>query len=269
MNSLYQNLATCGVSGFHYVVGILVPVARCLTDHLQSNSPLELLSTINDFLRLHAFPPPVSLRVGREGDIETSTDVFIQLKLYGGRSLVASLFDSPGDRKRQVVNNIFDSFPDSKFILIGDSGEQDLELYASLAIDRPRRVLAVIIRDVTSCRALELRQLPLTARRTPSRQSSASSVQSFESIRGSGLGNPVNSRGQDGQDADSFSTALHEMQDLTSAQEKILKRAAHWDERVLLAQHTIPGHIPLIFFEHTFEVEEQIVQLARAGLNIT
>jgi hypothetical protein len=76
-------------------------------------------------------------------------------------------------------------------------------------------------------------------------------------------------RGQADHNTDSFSVALHEIQDLTSAQEKILKRAAHWDERVSLAQQTIPGHIPLIFFEHTSEVEEQIVQLARAGLNIT
>jgi len=28
---------------------------------------------------------------------------------------------------------VLDSFPDSKFFLIGDSGEQDLELYAEYA----------------------------------------------------------------------------------------------------------------------------------------
>lgn len=43
---------------------------------------------------------------------------------------------------------VLDGFPDSKFILIGDSGEQDLELYASIAMERPQQILAVFIRDV-------------------------------------------------------------------------------------------------------------------------
>lgn len=44
--------------------------------------------------------------------------------------------------------DVLDGFPDSKFILIGDSGEQDLELYASIAMERPQQILAVFIRDV-------------------------------------------------------------------------------------------------------------------------
>lgn len=37
-----------------------------------------------------------------------------------------------------------------RFILVGDSGEQDLELYASLAAQFPQQVLAIYIRDVTT-----------------------------------------------------------------------------------------------------------------------
>ncbi len=43
--------------------------------------------------------------------------------------------------------DILNNFPECQFILIGDSGEQDLELYASLAKSRPEQILAIFIRD--------------------------------------------------------------------------------------------------------------------------
>jgi len=46
------------------------------------------------------------------------------------------------------VIDILESFPESQFILVGDSGEQDLELYASISVERPHQVLGVFIRDV-------------------------------------------------------------------------------------------------------------------------
>jgi phosphatidate phosphatase APP1 len=54
----------------------------------------------------------------------------IKLKSYAGRSLLTGLLSTPAARKRAGVVDILDAFLDSKFILIGDSGEQDLELYA-------------------------------------------------------------------------------------------------------------------------------------------
>ncbi len=46
--------------------------------------------------------------------------------------------------------DVLDSFADAQFFLVGDSGEQDMELYASLARDRPRQILAVFIRDANN-----------------------------------------------------------------------------------------------------------------------
>ena len=54
----------------------------------------------------------------------------IKLKSYAGRSLFNDLLSAPAARKRAGVVDILDSFPDSQFFLIGDTGEQDLELYA-------------------------------------------------------------------------------------------------------------------------------------------
>jgi phosphatidate phosphatase APP1 len=54
----------------------------------------------------------------------------IKLRSYAGRSLFNDLLSAPAVRKRAGVVDILDSFPDSQFFLIGDTGEQDLELYA-------------------------------------------------------------------------------------------------------------------------------------------
>lgn len=64
--------------------------------------------------------------------------------MFGG------LWESAGDRKRGGVEEILKTFPDSRFLLVGDSGEQDVELYAALAHQYPKQVLAIYIRDVTT-----------------------------------------------------------------------------------------------------------------------
>ncbi|KAG1860237.1 hypothetical protein DFJ58DRAFT_726028 [Suillus subalutaceus] len=99
--------------------------------HYVSNSPFELLPVIKDFLQISDLP---------HGSIA--------LKSYSGRSFFNALLSDPATRKRANVVEVLDGFPDSKFILIGDSGEQDLELYASIAMERPQQILAVFIRDV-------------------------------------------------------------------------------------------------------------------------
>lgn len=114
MGTWYQSMRERGVH-FHYV----------------SNSPFELLPVIKEFLQISDLP---------QGSIA--------LKSYNGRSFFSALLSDPATRKRANVVDVLDGFPDSKFILIGDSGEQDLELYASIAVERPQQILAVFIRDV-------------------------------------------------------------------------------------------------------------------------
>ena len=58
----------------------------------------------------------------------------IKLKSYAGRSVFNGLLSAPADRKRAGIKDIMDAFPDSRFILIGDSGEQDLELYSEYVV---------------------------------------------------------------------------------------------------------------------------------------
>ncbi|KAJ9104553.1 hypothetical protein QFC21_002050 [Naganishia friedmannii] len=137
MSDLYRTLADAGVAGYHYV----------------SNSPNELFPVLQSFFRHHHFPGGYSL----------------MLKYYGGKHLVNAFLEEPGDRKRPGVMAVMDSFPEAKFILIGDSGEQDLELYVAVAKARPDRVLAIAIRDVSTAVAAK-------SKKSPSRQPTASEI---------------------------------------------------------------------------------------------
>ncbi|EKM50548.1 uncharacterized protein PHACADRAFT_263887 [Phanerochaete carnosa HHB-10118-sp] len=113
MGNWYMDMWTRGVR-FHYV----------------SNGPFELLPIINDFVHLSGLPPGS-----------------VKLKSYAGRTLFGGLFSAPAERKRAGIVEVLDSFSTSQFLLVGDSGEQDMELYASFARDRPHQVLAIFIRD--------------------------------------------------------------------------------------------------------------------------
>jgi hypothetical protein len=60
-----------------------------------------------------------------------------------------SLFASPEKYKPGVIEPLLKQFPKRKFILIGDSGERDPEIYGALARKFPEQILRIYIRDVT------------------------------------------------------------------------------------------------------------------------
>lgn len=74
----------------------------------------------------------------------------IRLRSYAGRSLFNGLLSAPATRKKGNVVEVLDQFSESRFLLVGDSGEQDLELYSSLAAERPGQIAGVFIRDVNA-----------------------------------------------------------------------------------------------------------------------
>lgn len=60
------------------------------------------------------------------------------------------MWEAAGERKRAGVIEVLDNFIESRFFLVGDTGEKDLELYVDLARERPGQILGIFIRDVTS-----------------------------------------------------------------------------------------------------------------------
>ena len=67
------------------------------------------------------------------------------LKQYSG-NLLSGIMTSSANRKLNSITTIINDFPTKKFILIGDSGEQDLEAYVSTALKYPDQVVAIYIR---------------------------------------------------------------------------------------------------------------------------
>lgn len=58
----------------------------------------------------------------------------------------------PLDHKSAAVHGLFELYPKLQFILIGDSGERDPDIYLETARRFPGRVLAIYIRDLGSAR---------------------------------------------------------------------------------------------------------------------
>jgi phosphatidate phosphatase APP1 len=90
-----------------------------------SKSPWNLYDFLVDFLEHHGLPRgPLLLR-----DI--------------------GLHDAaPVDHKSVAVRELLETYPELPFVLIGDSGERDPEIYLEAALCHPRRIAAIYIRDL-------------------------------------------------------------------------------------------------------------------------
>jgi hypothetical protein len=99
-----------------------------------SGSPWQLFSSLTTMLDDADFPR-ASLELRR-----------VRLK----DRHVAELLVSPEDFKLDTIGAQFKRFPRRRFVLVGDSGERDPEIYGRLAREFPAQVAHILIRDVTS-----------------------------------------------------------------------------------------------------------------------
>lgn len=101
--------------------------------HYVSGSPWQLYPPLAEFVREHNFP----------------TGSF-HMKLFRPTDRSAmNLFGSQIEYKRGEIAAHFEKFPRDRFILVGDSGEQDATIYAEIARENPRQVSRILIRNVT------------------------------------------------------------------------------------------------------------------------
>ncbi len=54
-----------------------------------------------------------------------------------------------GEHKLAAIRSILETYPDLAFLLVGDSGERDPEIYSQILKEFPGRIRAIYIRDVT------------------------------------------------------------------------------------------------------------------------
>lgn len=96
-----------------------------------SNGPWNLYDAFIHFLELHRIPVgPVELR--------DWGPLWDEARRVGRR-----------EDKTASVRRIFETIPDLPFLLVGDSGELDPEIYRDIVHEFPARVSAVYIRDVS------------------------------------------------------------------------------------------------------------------------
>ena len=101
--------------------------------HYVSAAPWQLHAPLEAFLAAQGFPAgSLHLRAIRLKD----------------RSLL-HLFREPTEHKLTIIRRLMAVWPRRKFVLVGDSSEQDPEIYAALAREHPGRVEHVYIRDTT------------------------------------------------------------------------------------------------------------------------
>lgn len=95
-----------------------------------SSSAWNMYDLFDKFMELNDIPAgPILLR-----DIELSPENLLS-------------FDHKS-HKREQIDPVFRRFPDLPFILIGDSGQKDVEIYSQIVQDSPDRILGIYIRDV-------------------------------------------------------------------------------------------------------------------------
>jgi phosphatidate phosphatase APP1 len=117
MAALYQEWARQGCA-FHYV----------------SASPWQLFRPLDQFLEQAGYPPgSLDLRTMR-----LRGPSLIQLLVAGRRS------------KRRAMVSILRMYPFRRFILVGDAGERDPELYGAIARKFPRQIDRILIRRLSS-----------------------------------------------------------------------------------------------------------------------
>ncbi len=106
-----------------------------------SNGPWNLYDLLTDFLELNDLPKgPILLR-----DFSLSR---------------RRLLSPPANHKPESIARIIQTFPHLPFVLIGDSGERDTDVYMDIARSFPGRILGIFIRDVEiPGRTLRIRRL--------------------------------------------------------------------------------------------------------------
>ena len=133
-NTLFENARTrlpfTGVSGFYRALQVGDETVYNPIFYV-SSSPWNLYDVIVEFLDVQNIPAgPVFLQ-----DFGISSSKFITTE--------------HDDHKLHYIRQLLRDYPEMPFILIGDSGQRDPEIYHAIVDEFPERILAVYIRDVT------------------------------------------------------------------------------------------------------------------------
>ncbi len=131
LNTFFRSFeAVPGMADYYRLLVNLPDVAF----HYVSASPWQLYQPLEEFRRESNYPPG---------------SFHMKLFRWTDRS-IANIFSSPIQYKLNIIEPILTRYPNRQFILIGDSGEKDPEVYGDLARRYPKQINKILIRNVTS-----------------------------------------------------------------------------------------------------------------------
>lgn len=209
--------------------------------HYASNGPQELFPVVTEFLDSGGFP------LGS-----------ITLKEYGGAtSTLSKLFEEPGSRKRAAVEDILIEFPYCRFILVGDSGEMDLDLYLALAHQYPKQVLAIYIRDVTT--PFFPYGVPSSVDLSKSSSASASTTSSLPSSAPPFISN----LSLEDKNSDPLSPNNPLQPEPLNHTEEMQYAIDTWLDKVRMAEQNLPKGVIFRVFRHGEECREESLKFMR------
>jgi len=129
LNNALSRLPFAGVTEFYRSLQLGRNGKRNNPFFYVSSSPWNLYDLLIDFLDLNNIP---------EGPL--------LLRDYGLDEKPED--DNHSSHKIKEITNILSAYPDLKFVLIGDSGQEDPAIYSEIVGLFPNRILAIYIRDV-------------------------------------------------------------------------------------------------------------------------
>ena len=104
--------------------------------HFVSSSPWHLYAPLNEMLGQAGFP--------------AATLDLKQIRLKD--SSILDLFKDASKTKPPAIEALLAAYPRRRFVLVGDSGELDPEVYAGIVRKHPGRIVQILIRNVTQAR---------------------------------------------------------------------------------------------------------------------
>ena len=132
LENAFTRMPFAGVSAFYRALQSGAVTTLFNPIYFVSSSPWNLYDLLIDFFRIQGIPKgPILLR-----DLGVNTEAFSS--------------EGHHRHKRAMIDKVLSVNPDLPFILLGDSGQQDPEIYADIIRANPTRIKAAYIRDVSS-----------------------------------------------------------------------------------------------------------------------
>jgi phosphatidate phosphatase APP1 len=127
LGNAYSRLSFTGVGAFYHALRRGRGGASRNPVFYVSSSPWNIYDLLTDFMDVHGLPPgPIFLK-----------------------DWSPTVLGKHEDHKLTLIKTLLETYPDLPFVLLGDSGQKDPEIYAEAAAENSGRIKAIYIRDVT------------------------------------------------------------------------------------------------------------------------